>query len=75
MSAYYNELDREKAAWIRELIKAQVVPEGDVDERSIPLAHGASNRVLKLRGYGDAIVAPLAQAFIESYLEVSGMGS
>jgi hypothetical protein len=23
-----------------------------------------------LRGYGDAIVAPTAQAFIESYLEV-----
>ncbi len=35
MSAYYNEHDAEKAAWIRELIKRNVVSPGDVDERSI----------------------------------------
>ena len=35
--AYYNELDPEKAAWIRELIKAQVVAPGEVDERDIKL--------------------------------------
>lgn len=173
MSAYYNEIDPEKAQWIRELIKANVVAPGDVDERDIklphvqggcalpgtaalasvitpqacspnslrgkgqdpmkrkagghavnlqdqvtlyesgaapdgsilsrldqlprqaqtrgfwadcdwwygrdgkyrpiepglfPLAHGAANRVLKLRGYGDAINAEVAKAFIEAYL-------
>jgi hypothetical protein len=33
--AYYNEHDPQKAAWIRELIKAGVVAPGEVDERSI----------------------------------------
>lgn len=32
---YYNEFDKKVAAWIRELIKQQIIPEGDVDERSI----------------------------------------
>lgn len=36
-----------------------------------PLAHGIANRVGRLRAYGNAIVAPLAQAFIESYLETT----
>ena len=35
MTAYYNENDAEKAAWIRELIRRNVVAPGDVDERSI----------------------------------------
>ena len=35
MSAYYNEIDAEKAAWIRELIACGVVSPGEVDERSI----------------------------------------
>ena len=34
-----------------------------------PLAHGAPARVGRLRGYGNAIVSPQAQAFIEAYLE------
>jgi hypothetical protein len=34
-----------------------------------PLASGAAARVLRLRGYGDSIVAPLAGAFIKAYLE------
>ncbi len=34
-----------------------------------PLAHGAPSRVGRLRAYGNAIVAPAAQAFISSYLE------
>ena len=34
-----------------------------------PLVDGASARVVRLRGYGNAIVAPQAQAFIESYME------
>lgn len=32
---YYNEFDHKTAAWLRELIKAKLIPEGDVDERSI----------------------------------------
>ena len=32
---YYNEFDPFAAAWLRELIKAGVIPKGDVDERSI----------------------------------------
>lgn len=35
-----------------------------------PLAENVSARVGRLRGYGNAIVAQQAQAFIESYLEV-----
>jgi DNA (cytosine-5)-methyltransferase 1 len=37
-----------------------------------PLATGVANRVLKLRGYGDAIVPQVAKAFIESAAEVIG---
>jgi len=35
-----------------------------------PLANGATERVGRLRGYGNAIVAQQAQAFIESYIEL-----
>ena len=35
-----------------------------------PLAHGIANRVGKLRGYGNAIVAPQAEAFIRAAMEV-----
>ena len=34
-----------------------------------PLVDGSAARVVRLRGFGNAIVAPQAQAFIESYLE------
>lgn len=47
-------------------------PEGrwwPVEPGSFPLAHGIAARVGRLRGYGNAIVAPQAQAFIEAYLE------
>jgi DNA (cytosine-5)-methyltransferase 1 len=36
-----------------------------------PLAHGIANRVGKLRGYGNALVAPQAEAFVRAYLQVS----
>jgi DNA (cytosine-5)-methyltransferase 1 len=39
-----------------------------VEPGTFPLAHGVSNRMGKLRGYGNAIVPQVAQAFIESYL-------
>jgi len=32
---YYNEYDKKTAAWLRELIKAGLIPDGVVDERSI----------------------------------------
>lgn len=35
MKAYYNEFDAGAAAWLRELIKANLIVSGDVDERSI----------------------------------------
>lgn len=35
MSVYYNEFDPFAAAWLRELIKAKLIPQGDVDDRSI----------------------------------------
>ena len=35
MSAYYNEYDQKAAAWLRELIKADLIAPGEVDERSI----------------------------------------
>jgi len=34
-AVYYNEIDAEKAAWIRELVKRGIVAPGEVDERSI----------------------------------------
>jgi len=35
VTAYYNEHDPKAAAWLRELIKADLIAPGDVDERSI----------------------------------------
>src|SRR5688500_9451212 len=34
-ASYYNEIDPFAAAWLRELIKAGLIADGDVDERSI----------------------------------------
>jgi DNA (cytosine-5)-methyltransferase 1 len=45
-----------------------------VEPGTSPLAHGAPERVGRLRGYGNAIVAPAAQAFIEAYLEAEADG-
>ena len=41
-----------------------------VRPESFPLAHGATARVGRLRAYGNAITAPVAQGLIESYMEV-----
>jgi DNA (cytosine-5)-methyltransferase 1 len=35
MVAYYNEFDKNAAAWLRQLIKDGLIADGDVDERSI----------------------------------------
>jgi DNA (cytosine-5)-methyltransferase 1 len=39
-----------------------------VEPGAFPLAHGATARVGRLRGYGNAIVAPQAQAFVEAVM-------
>lgn len=41
-----------------------------VEPGTFPLASGITNRVGLLRGYGNSLTAPVAQAFIEAYLEV-----
>lgn len=33
MATYYNEHDPKAAAWLRELIKRGLIPDGEVDER------------------------------------------
>lgn len=38
---YYNEFDPFAAAWLRELMKDGLIPEGDVDERSIVDVRGS----------------------------------
>lgn len=43
-----------------------------VEPGTFPLAHGVAARVGQLRLHGNAIVAPQAAAFIESYIEVMG---
>ena len=35
MAVYYNEFDKNAAAWLRELMLSDLIPRGDVDERSI----------------------------------------
>lgn len=35
MAVYYNEIDKKTAAWLRQLIKAGLIADGEVDERSI----------------------------------------
>ncbi|WP_353442693.1 DNA cytosine methyltransferase [Sphingomonas faeni] len=42
-----------------------------VEPGTFPLAHGAANRVGRLRGYGNAIVGPVAQGFIEAVMEIA----
>ena len=41
-----------------------------VESGSFPLVNGVPNRMGRLRGYGNALCVPSAQAFIEAYLEV-----
>ena len=41
-----------------------------VESGTFPLAYGISGRVVKLRGYGNAIVPQVAAAFVGAYLEV-----
>jgi DNA (cytosine-5)-methyltransferase 1 len=40
-----------------------------VESGSFPLVDGVPNRVGRLRGYGNALCVPVAQAFVEAYAE------
>ena len=42
-----------------------------VEPGTFPLAHGVPARVGRLRGYGNAIVAPQAAEFIAAYMEIA----
>lgn len=42
-----------------------------VEPGSFPLVAGTPGRVGRLRGYGNALVAPQAQGFIEAYMEIA----
>ena len=44
--AYYNEIDPQKAAWLRELINRGLIASGDVDERSIRVQRPQINHLL-----------------------------
>lgn len=46
--AYYNEYDPFAAAWLRELIKEKLLPDGEVDTRSI-----LDVRAEEIRGFGE----------------------
>ncbi len=41
-----------------------------VEPGTFPLAHGVANRVGRLRATGNALVAPVAEAFVRAYMEV-----
>lgn len=43
-----------------------------VEPGTFPLVNGAPARVGRLRGYGNAIVAPLAAEFIAAYMSIAG---
>ena len=56
--------------WLGERIRDRAGNERLIEPGTRPLASRIPARVVRLRGYGNAVVAPAAQAFIESYLEV-----
>ena len=45
-----------------------------VEPGTFPLAHGLPARVVRLRGYGNAIVPQAAEAFIRAYCDARGLG-
>ena len=49
---------------------AEMESGGQLDPQSFPLVDGATARVGRLRAYGNAITAQVAQGLIESYMEV-----
>jgi DNA (cytosine-5)-methyltransferase 1 len=45
-----------------------------VESGTFPLAHGVSARVVRLRGYGNAIVPQVAAGFIQAYVKAVDLG-
>ena len=45
-----------------------------VEPGTFPLAHGVTNRVGRLRATGNALVAPVAEAFVRAYMDVATGG-
>ena len=62
---YYNEWDKPTAAWLRELVRRGLIPNGVVDDRSITDVSPSD-----LRGYGNAINVEAARTFIEVAMEI-----
>jgi DNA (cytosine-5)-methyltransferase 1 len=59
-----------RADWSRfELIPCRDGKSRRIESGTFPLAHGVPGRVGLLRGYGNAIVAPLAEKFIRASVE------
>lgn len=67
------ELSGSAAAWSGfDLIQCTDGKTRRIESGSFPLAHGISGRVGLLRGYGNAIIPPLAAEFIKASLEAIG---
>lgn len=63
---------RQAGAWDRfDLIPCADGKARRVESGTFPLAHGVPARVVRLRGYGNAIVPQVAAAFIAAYCEAS----
>lgn len=72
---YYNDHDAKTCAWLRELIACDLLPCTDgktrrIEPGSFPLAHGIPARLVRLRGYGNAIVPQVAAQFIKAFIEI-----
>jgi len=57
MAVYYNDADPAACAWLRELIAAGLLPDGEVDERSILDVEPAD-----LRGFAQCHSSPESAA-------------
>jgi hypothetical protein len=82
--ALYIEIDEYCRAWLRNLIVADLICPGDVvgdgkarpiESGTFPLAHGQSNRVGRLRAYGNAMHRAKITQFILASQEAIGGAS
>jgi DNA (cytosine-5)-methyltransferase 1 len=69
VSAYYSENDPKAAAWLRELIKADLIAPGDVDERSV-----VDVRPSDLAGFQLIRQCKPASVFGEQVASAAGLG-